>query len=471
MTFKRILLTFFMVAVVPAASHAVDLPNFTDLIEEVSPAVVKITTSATMGGRQAMPIPPGEEIPELFRRFFDPRIPEGGDPRQMPERNIGGMGSGFIISKDGYVLTNNHVVANADEILVRMGDRREFEADVVGTDERSDLALLKIDGEDLPYLEFATDGELRVGEWVLAIGSPFGLDFSASQGIVSAVERDIPSGGSGNYVPFIQTDVAINPGNSGGPLFNLKGEVVGINSQIFTRSGGYMGLSFAIPADVAQGVVNQLKTKGRVERGYLGVQISDLSRDEAIAFGLPRPQGALVEDVMRGGPSDLAGLKPGDVILEFNKIDIEQSSDLPLVVGNTEPGKKVPVLVMREGRKRTIDVTVGTLDAEDEEPPELAAEPSQVPTDQLGLSVDNLREGVRGNLQIDGGVRIAQVAPDSPASKAGLRRGDVLMQLGFESIDSVEHYQRIVESLPSGRPVPIRIYRQGRSAYSTIKID
>jgi serine protease Do len=456
MRVKRLLLAL-LIVVVPAVGNAIELPEFTSLIKDVSPAVVKITTSATVGGPQGQGMPPDEEIPELFRRFFD--------PRQMPERNLEGMGSGFIISEDGFVMTNHHVVANADQIIVRMGDRREFEAEVIGSDERSDIALLKIDAEDLPFLKFAR-GDIEVGEWVLAIGSPFGLDFSASQGIVSAVGRDIPSGG-GNYVPFIQTDVAINPGNSGGPLFNLDGEVVGINSQIYTRSGGYMGLSFAIPADVAQSVVKQLQSKGRVERGYLGVQIRDLSRDEAVAFGLSQARGALVVDVVKGGPAAEAGIQPGDVILEFGDTRINDDGDLPLVVGNTEPGSEVAVEVMRERKQRTIDVTVGTLDAE-EETREIAGEQGQ--TDRLGLSVENLSTNLQQSLELEGGVMITGVEPGSAAARANLRRGDVVVQLGFEAINDVQQYQRVVEGLPVGQPVPIRIYRQGQPAFSTITI-
>lgn len=462
MTLKRFFLTFVVVAIAPAFGYAERLPDFTKLIEEVSPAVVKITTQATVGGAQATPFPPGEEVPELFRRFFD--------PREMPERNIGGMGSGFIISEDGYVLTNNHVIANADEIIVRMGDRREFEASVVGSDQRSDLALLKIEGDDLPFLEFASSDELRVGEWVLAIGSPFGLDFSASQGIVSALGRDIPSGGGGSYVPFIQTDVAINPGNSGGPLFNLDGKVVGINSQIYTRSGGYMGLSFAIPADVAQSVVNQLRTKGHVERGYLGVQIRDLSRDEAEAFGLSRTHGALVLDVIKDGPADRGGVKPGDVIIGFDKKEIDAAGDLPLVVGDTEPGRKVKMEVMRERKKRTVTVEVGTLDDE-EEPQVLTQEDTQGKADRLGLVVESLSEAQRNSLSVNGGVVVSQVEPGSAAAKANLRRGDVIVQLGFQDISNLQQYRKIMEALPTGSPIPLRIYRQGRPAYSTIRIE
>src|SRR5690606_2776122 len=461
MKLTRFFLTFVVVAIAPVFGHADRLPDFAKLIEEVSPAVVKITTQATVGGARATPVPPTEEMPELFRRFFD--------PREMPERNIGGMGSGFIISKDGYVLTNNHVVENADEIIVRMGDRREFVASIVGSDQRSDLALLKIEANDLPYLEFASSGELTVGAWVLAIGSPSGLDFSASQGIVSALGRDIPSGG-GNYVPFIQTDVAINPGNSGGPLFNLDGKVVGINSQIYTRSGGYMGLSFAIPSDVAQSVVNQLRTKGRVERGYLGVQIRDLSRDEAEAFGLSRTQGALVLDVIKDGPADKGGIKPGDVVIGFDKKEINTAGDLPLAVGDTEPGRKVRVEVMRERKKRSVTVEVGTLD--DEEVPQvLAEEKAQGKADRLGLVVESLSDSQRNSLSIEGGVVVTQVEPGSAAAKANLRRGDVLVQLGFQDIANPQQYRKIVESLPTGSPVPLRIYRQGRPAYSTIRIE
>lgn len=461
MKLTRVIFTFVVVAIAPVLGYAQKLPDFTELIEKVSPAVVKITTQAKVGARSG-PMPPGEEVPEIFRRFFD--------PRELPERNVGGMGSGFIVSEDGYVITNNHVVASADEIIVRMGDRREFEAEIVGSDEHSDLALLKIEASGLPYLEFASSEQLKVGEWVLAIGSPFGLDFSASQGIVSALGRDIPSGGGGSYVPFIQTDVAINPGNSGGPLFNLDGKVVGINSQIYTRSGGYMGLSFAIPSDVAQSVVKQLISKGRVERGYLGVQIRDLSREEAEAFGLSRSHGALVLDVIKDGPADRGGIKPGDVIIGFDKKEIGTAGDLPLVVGDTEPGRKVRVEVMREKKKRNITVEVGQLDNEDA-PQELAKESPQGNTDRLGLVVEGLSDTQRQSLSLTGGVVVTQVEPGTPAAKANLRRGDVLVQLGFQDIANPEQYRRIVESLPTGSPVPIRIYRQGQPAYSTIRID
>jgi len=330
---KGLLQTFAFMFFISIGSlvDARELPDFTELVEQNSPAVVKINTIArARNNTQNRQNPrqgqiPQQEMPEMLRRFLD--------PRQMPERDQRSMGSGFIISKDGYILTNNHVVGDADEIIVRLTDRREFEAEVIGKDERSDLALLKVNADDLPVLKLAESDDLKVGAWVLAIGSPFGLDFSASVGIVSAMGRSLPTERNENYVPFIQTDVAINPGNSGGPLFNLKGEVVGINSQIYTRSGGSIGLSFAIPVSVAKTVVAQLKEKGRVDRGWLGVVIQDVDRNLAKSFGLKKPTGALVTQVLQEGPADKAGIKAGDVILKFGNSKIEESGDLPHAVG------------------------------------------------------------------------------------------------------------------------------------------
>lgn len=435
------------------------LPEFSDLIEDKSPAVVKITTVATVSGG---PRVPQQEVPELFRRFFD--------PRQMPERNVGGMGSGFIISSDGYVLTNNHVVEQADEITVRLQDRQTFEAEVIGTDPSSDLALLKVDARGLPFLEFAKDDDLRVGEWVFAIGSPFGMDFSASQGIVSAIGRSIPDQSNRTYVPFIQTDVAINPGNSGGPLFNMDGEVVGINSQIFTRSGGYMGLSFAIPASVAKSVVAQLKDKGRVDRGWLGVAISNVSQDLAEAFGLREARGALIEQADPEGPAARYGLKPGDVIVEFNGVEIETSDELPPVVGSTAPDSTVPVVVMREGKQKTVKVKVGTLDQPDTPVAAIPDPGAGISHDRLGLSVEEAGDSLKDSIGINGGVMVAEVSQNSPAAKAGLRRGDVIVQLGFEEVTDEKSYRRIVEKLPTGSLLPIRFFRRGQPAFRTIII-
>src|SRR5690606_23514091 len=314
-------------------AYAANLPEFTELIEKNSPSVVKITTLVRANSRDQLRVPPQQnypfpqDIPDIFRELFE--------RHNVPERDYGSMGSGFIISEDGYVLTNHHVVDAAHEITVRMIDQREFKAELVGSDQRSDLALLKIDAKGLPKLKFAKPDSLKVGEWVVAIGSPFGLDYSASAGIVSATGRNISARNESSYVPFIQTDVAINPGNSGGPLFNLKGEVVGINSQIYTRSGGSIGLSFAIPSSVAEEVVQQLKDKGRVDRGWLGVAIQEVNRDLASSLGLDKPTGALVADVEPDGPAAKAGIKAGDLIIKFNGRNVNTQADLPYLVGRT----------------------------------------------------------------------------------------------------------------------------------------
>lgn len=441
--------------------NARSLPGFTDLIEEASPAVVKINTVSKGHKSSQMQIPQNQAIPRLFRDLLE--------PRRSPERHSRSMGSGFIISTDGYILTNNHVIEGADEIMVRLTDRREFDATVIGRDQRSDLALLKIDADSLPVLELAKPDNLKVGEWVLAIGSPFGLDFSASAGIVSAIGRSIPTERNENYVPFIQTDVAINPGNSGGPLFNLKGEVVGINSQIYTRSGGSIGLSFAIPTSVAKEVVEQLKAKGRVDRGWLGVAIQDVSRDLADSFGLKKPAGALVSQVMPRGPADSSGIKAGDVIVKFAGIPIETSGDLPHAVGRTAPGKSVPVKVVREGKEKTIQVEVGTLGAANDEAGIVSQSPADV-TGRLGLIVGELDERQKQAWHISSGVLVKQVQEDGSGAAAGLRPGDVIAQLGFNDIDSLETYEKVETLLPANSLIPVRFFRRGRPAYRTIMI-
>jgi len=423
----------FLIAIVFAfssvpVSHAQKLPNFVEIVEEQSPAVVKINTVSRSKPSARSLIPEHQQIPEIFRHFLD--------PRNLPERESKSLGSGFLVSADGYLLTNNHVVDGADEIVVRLQDRREFDAELIGTDRRSDLALLKIDGKKLPYLKFADPEDLKVGEWVLAIGSPFGLETTASAGIVSAIGRSIPTEKNENYVPFIQTDVAINPGNSGGPLFNLDGRVVGINSQIYTRSGGSIGLSFAIPAGVALNVVEQLKSKGRVDRGWLGVVIQQVDKDLAESFGLRKPEGALVARIEPGSPADKAGVRVGDIIVEFDGKRIPESSDLPHVVGATVPGSEVDMIVVREGDKTTLGVTVATLDGGAQSTPKLSQsdEPSG---GRLGLSVEPLPEELSKRWDVDAGVLVASVADDGPAESAGLRAGDVITQIGFNAINNL----------------------------------
>ncbi len=436
------------------------LPDFTDLVEQASPAVVKINTIEKRRQRNQLQMPRNQQdIPELFRHLFE--------PRQRPERNVQSMGSGFIVSEDGYILTNNHVIDGADDIQVRLIDRREYSAAVVGTDERSDLALLKIEEDGLPTLTLADDDSVKVGQWVLAIGSPFGLDFSASVGIVSAIGRSIPSEKNDNYVPFIQTDVAINPGNSGGPLFNLDGEVVGINSQIYTRSGGSIGLSFAIPVSVAREVMSQLKEKGRVDRGWLGVVIQEVDRDLAASFGLKKPMGALVAQLDPSGPAAKSGIRVGDVIIRFGKAKINSSGDLPHAVGVSPPGKSVPVTLMREGKKHLIDVCVGTLGGDEPSVTDVETEKGG----RLGLVVDALEPELLKQWQLRGGVVVRQVLADGAGANAGLRRGDVIVQLGFNGVDSLSDYDRVVAELPSDSLLPIRFYRSGRALFRTITVS
>lgn len=442
--------------------NAAQLPDFTALIEEASPAVVKINTIAKTRTSN-LQLPQGQQIPDIFRHFLD--------PRQSPERESRAMGSGFFVSSDGYILTNNHVIDNADEISVRLTDRREYSAEVIGTDRRSDLALLKIDQKGLPFLRFADAKSLKVGAWVVAIGSPFGLDFSASAGIISAMGRSIPTERNENYVPFIQTDVAINPGNSGGPLFNMSGEVVGVNSQIITPSGGSVGLSFAIPSSVAQNVIQQIKDKGHVDRGWLGVVIQDVDRDLAESFGLDKPMGALVAEVADDAPAGKGGIEAGDVIIEFNGVEILTSGELPHVVGATPPDERVSVIVMRQGKKKTLKVRVGVLPTADSEPKQSSTNSKKTNGGRLGLVVEDLDSETQSEISINGGVLVREVIQDSPAAQAGLRSGDVISQIGFSDVKNISSFKKVVSKLPKGKALPVRFYRNGRPAFRSIMID
>lgn len=437
-------------------AQAQTLPDFTGLIEEHSPAVVKITVRGSAGVPEHRHLP-DDQIPEMFRDFFERYSP--------PERDFQSMGSGFIVSEDGYVITNNHVVDRADEIVVRLLDRREFQAEIVGLDPRSDLALLKIDADELPTLGFAEPDSVKVGQWVLAIGSPFGLDYSASVGIVSAIGRSIPGQRQESYVPFIQTDVAINPGNSGGPLFNLDGEVVGINAQIYTRTGGSIGLSFAVPAELAQEVIAQLRESGRVERGWLGVVIQDMDRDLARSFGLDRAGGALISQVQPDSPAAKAGLSVGDVIVEFDATRVRSSGDLPPLVGRVRPQTEVPVTLVRRGERLTLDVEVGRLpEAEEQGAPPSTQEP-QLAADRLGLVVEPLEDPAP-----EAGVVVSEVDPNGVASEAGLHPGDIITQLGFDSVDSVERYRTLVADLEDNQNVAVRFLRGGQPSFRTIRV-
>ena len=443
----------FLITVILAPKSYAELPDFTEIVEEASPAVVKVLVEyESENPRYQEQL---EELPEYLRRFFDFR---GGPP--VP-RERAGMGSGFIISGDGYVVTNNHVVESARRVVVRLPDRQEFDAEVVGLDRRSDLAVLKIEGEGLPTLNLAGDRDVKVGQWVLAIGSPFSLDFSVTAGIVSALGRSLPTETGDNYVPFIQTDVAINPGNSGGPLFNLEGEVIGVNSQIFTRSGGSIGLSFAIPTSVVRNVVQQIQETGLVERGWLGVSIQDVDRNLADSFGLDRPRGALIAQVGKDSPAEQAGLEPGDVILSFAGEAIETSADLPHVVGLIAPGTKVVAVIFREGDEQDLTVEVGGLGAD-----EVARVNTGVAADGsvsiLGMRLVEADPAELSSIGLSGGVAVSQVDRGSPADEAGVMIGDVLTRLGNQPVGRIEDLDGLAEQLLPGSSVPARLIR-GRS--------
>ena len=443
------------------ARQEAQLPDFTRLVEKASPAVVNISTTQTETRAGRGRLPPGiEDSPfgEFFRHFF-------GEEGETPPRpyQTESLGSGFIISDDGYVLTNHHVVVEADEILVKLSDRRQLPAKVVGTDAASDLSLLKIEADDLPTVRIGDVSQLKVGEWVLAIGSPFGFDHSVTAGIVSAKRRSL---GSEQYVPFIQTDVAINPGNSGGPLFNLKGEVIGINSQIYSRTGGYMGLSFAIPIDVAMDVVRQLQKTGHVVRGWLGVVVQEVDLGLAKSFDMRYPEGALVADVLPGSPAEEAAIKIGDIIIEFNGETVPSANDLPPLVGVMPIGEKVAVKLLREGKKLVLNVKIGRLP---ENEPAAAGGKPQIRKQSLGLEVDDLTPEQRQSFKISqGGVLVTDIQ-EGPAASAGLQPGDVLVRLGNERLRDAAHFHALIAKLPSGSSVPILVQRQGQPLFLALE--
>ena len=436
-----------------ASLSSAALPDFTEIVEASSPAVVKILVEyEAENPRYQEEL---EELPESLRRFFDFR----GRPPVPRER--AGMGSGFIFSGDGIVITNHHVVDGAKHVVVRLPNRQEFDAEIIGTDPRSDLAVLKIAGDGLPVLRLADEGALKVGQWVLAIGSPFGLDFSVTAGIVSAVGRSLPTTAGDNYVPFIQTDVAINPGNSGGPLFNLEGEVIGVNSQIFTRSGGSIGLSFAIPSSVVRNVVAQIQATGEVERGWLGVSIQDVDRNLADSFGLDRPRGALIAQVGKGSPAENAGLASGDIIVSFDGHDIETSADLPHIVGLIAPGTSVEAVIVRDGKERSLEVEVGALAAD-----AVARVETEAGADGtvrlLGMRIAPVEADLLSDLGISGGAWVVGVKPGSPADESGVEEGDILTRLGSRPISQIADLDGVADELSPGASVPARLIR-GRS--------
>lgn len=451
----RVVAFVFLYLIAGCQPQASTLPDFTELVEKNAPAVVNISTEQEAAANGAAP-----QIPEMFRHFF-----EGFEDRfQAPQPPGESLGSGFIISADGDILTNHHVVANASRILVRMQDGSELEAQLVGSDPRSDLALLKVDGKGLPTVRIGRSAELKVGEWVLAIGAPFGFDSTVTAGIVSAKRRSLPSE---NYVPFIQTDVAINPGNSGGPLFNLDGEVVGINSQIVSRSGGFMGLSFAIPMDMAMDVVEQLRDKGRVSRGWLGVLIQEVDRELAESFGLDKPAGALVSQVLPDSPAAKAGLQVGDVVVRFDDQVIGRSSQLPQVVGVLPPGSKAKADIIRDGKKKTLTITVGELpdDAESQFGAGGTAAPASA---VLGMQVEKVSAEELAAAKVSQGVRVTSAT--GVAASAGIRPGDLLVTLNNQPIASPADLKQVAETLPDKGVVPVLVQRDETPRFLALRL-
>ena len=454
----------------PALAQARALPDFTDLVDQVGPSVVNIRTlekakpaSAAGGGNE-------EQMLEFFRRFgipVPPNMPRSPRPDrgQPDEDQPRGVGSGFVLSSDGFVMTNAHVVEGADEVIVTLTDKREFKAKIIGSDKRSDVAVVKIDASGLTAVKIGDANRMRVGEWVMAIGSPFGLENTVTAGIVSAKQRD-----TGDYLPFIQTDVAINPGNSGGPLINMRGEVIGINSQIYSRSGGFQGISFAIPIDEAIRVSDQLRSTGRVTRGRIGVQIEQVSKEIAESIGLGRPQGALVRGVEAGAPADKAGIEAGDIITRFDGKVIEKSSDLPRLVGNVKPGTRSPITVFRRGTSRELMVTIAEIEAE--KPVRRAAVPEAKPpvagpAQAIGLVVAELNDAQKKEFKLRGGVRVESV--EGAAARAGLREGDVIVAIANAEVLSVKDFEQTLAKIDKTKTVNV-LFRRGELAqYALIR--
>lgn len=454
------------------AASVAGLPDFADLAEKAGPAVVNIrTTERVKPGQGGMPGNEEEEMQEFFRRFFGipmpPRQPDRA-PRnrkqgpQQEEEVPRGVGSGFIISADGFVLTNAHVVDGADDVYVTLTDKREYKAKIIGVDKRTDVAVVKIEGSNLPRLTIGDPNKLRVGEWVIAIGSPFGLDNTVTAGIISAKARD-----TGDYLPLIQTDVAVNPGNSGGPLINMRGEVVGINSQIYSRSGGYMGISFAVPIDEVMRVAEQLRTSGRVTRGRIGVQIGEVTKDVAESLGLARAQGALIQRVEPGGPAEKGGLEAGDIILKFNGTAIEKSTDLPRLVGATKPGTRATLTVWRKGANKDVTLTIAEVEPEKlAKKDERKAKPEQA-ANALGLVVSDLSDAQKKELKIDGGVIVD--AAEGPAARAGLRAGDVILQLNNNDVRDAKQFNALVAKLEPKKMAVVLVRRGDASQFVPVR--
>jgi serine protease Do len=474
-----------------SAASAANLPDFTDLVDKVGPAVVNIrtTTRVSSGASTRGGLPPGMDdgdMSEFFRRFFgiplpqspqSPGAPRGGDngdnggsggsqdapDNSDPEQNSG-VGSGFILSADGYVMTNAHVVDDADTIYVTLTDKREFKAKLIGVDDRTDVAVVKISAANLPTITIGDSNKVRVGEWVVAIGSPFGLENTVTAGIVSAKGRD-----TGDYLPFIQTDVAVNPGNSGGPLINMQGEVIGINSQIYSRTGGFMGISFAIPIDEAMRVADQLKNSGKVVRGRIAVAIGEVTKDVADSLGLPKAQGALVSSVEPGGPADKAGVQPGDIILKFNGHSVDTATDLPRMVGDTKPGTKSTITIWRKGQTRDLPVTIAEMQPDkaaktDQKKPQA---PKQRATNVLGVAVSDIPADQMKALKLHNGVQIDAV--DGQAARVGLQKGDIILRVGDTDITSAKQFDELSSHLDPQKMVALLVRRGDNTQFVPIR--
>jgi len=440
-------------SIAAATAQADSLPDFRALVESEGDAVVKISVR-TESQVPASGVPPefnSDEIPEYFRRFFEQ------DPQNRPPRQGAGFGSGFIVSEDGYVITNAHVVADATDIRVGLQDRHEYQAELIGLDRASDIALLKLDAqEELPVVTIGDSDELSVGEWVLAIGSPFGFEHTATQGIVSALARSLPDD---TYVPFIQTDVAVNPGNSGGPLFNTDGKVVGVNSQIYSRSGGYQGLSFAIPINVAMSIADQLKDKGYATRGWLGVTIQNVSQALAESFGLERPEGALVAQVSAGSPAEKGGIQSGDIILGFSGRAVPVSNALPPLVGSVAPGEAVDVDILRDGKRQTLEITIEALDDDQLASAGRSGTPDADESSRLGVVVAEVSADARKKFGIEYGVVVTEIDPEGAAAEAGVLEGDVIVSINRQKIESVADLEKLVKEAPAGEALPVLVQR------------
>jgi serine protease Do len=476
-----------------SAAPAANLPDFTDLVDKVGPAVVNIrtTTRVSSSGLRGG-LPPGMDdgdMSEFFRRFFGipmpqspqspgspqtPGAPRGGDnggsggtpdapDGSDPEQNSG-VGSGFILSADGYVMTNAHVIDDADSIYVTLTDKREFKAKLIGVDERTDVAVVKINASNLPVVTIGDSNKVRVGEWVVAIGSPFGLENTVTAGIVSAKGRD-----TGDYLPFIQTDVAVNPGNSGGPLINMQGEVIGINSQIYSRTGGFMGISFAIPIDEAMRVADQLKTSGKVVRGRIAVAIGEVTKDVADSLGLPKAQGALVSSVEPGGPADKAGIQPGDIILKFNGHSVDTATDLPRMVGDTKPGTKTSITIWRKGQTRDLPVTIAEMQPDKTTRADAKKPPAPKPqaTNALGIAVSDIPADQLKTLKIRNGVQVDVV--DGPAARVGMQKGDVIMRVGDTDVTSAKQFDELTAHLDPQKMVALLVRRGDNTQFVPIR--